>query len=118
MPTIIPCFEPRQLERLLAGGVPADELDSAARHLEECARCAEALDRLLKQDTLLEAARTQTAADDGPEAAAVRALIDRVRALHVPPAVLTREATRELYHFLAPPEQHRMRSAGWAATGC
>ena len=81
MPTTAGCFEARQLEHLLAGSVSAEELDRATRHLEECAACAESLDGLLKHDTLMEVARSQTAVDVDPEADAVRGLIDRIRGL-------------------------------------
>ena len=66
---------------ILAGSVSAEELDRATRHLEECAACAESLDGLLKHDTLMEVARSQTAVDVDPEADAVRGLIDRIRGL-------------------------------------
>src|SRR5262249_22200778 len=81
MPTV-PCLEARQLERLLTGDAPAQELDSATRYLEECPRCAETLDELLKHDTLMEVARSQTVVDIDPEADAVRGLLERVRGLH------------------------------------
>jgi hypothetical protein len=103
MPTTVPCLDARQLERLLAGNVPAQELDSATRHLEECPRCAETLDGLLKHDTLMEVARSQTTVDVDPETDAVRGLIERIRGLHS--LSTSPEATQEVYPFLAPPEQ-------------
>jgi hypothetical protein len=115
MPTTVACFEARQLERLLAGDVSAEELDRATRHLEECPRCAETLDGLLKHDTLLEFARSQTTVDDGPEADAVRGLIERVRGLRT--LSLGPEAGAEQYPFLAPPEQPD-EIGRWAATVC
>ena len=105
-------------------------MERLARHLEECGRCGETVDRLLDQGTLVETLRSRAEAAGGNESDVVGRLMARLRALpsrpaapdettapEIPAARLSAdtppppgpaargvETTQEVYDFLAPPQ--------------
>jgi Leucine-rich repeat (LRR) protein len=77
------------LQRLLLGRLPPAEAERLAQHLEGCAYCTAVVQTFQEEDTLVEAARSQAAAGDGPEGDPVRRLVERLMQSGPPPAPRT-----------------------------
>jgi serine/threonine protein kinase len=101
------CPESGRISALLLAQLPAEEIEPLAQHLEQCNRCGETLDQLLKQDTLVDAMRGQATVLDVPSSPAVEALLTRLRG-SLPPTSETTDSTvpanqgDESFDFLAP----------------
>jgi serine/threonine protein kinase len=76
----IACPTPQTLEHLLSGPVGPAETDRLASHLEECERCAAAVDRVLDRSGLMALLKSHARAALAPEPQ-VQQLIGRARAL-------------------------------------
>jgi len=120
------CPGVEDLERFLAGALPADSCEQLAAHLGGCAHCQEIAHTLKPSDTILDALRGQKPPASLHERETVEWLIRELKSLgtgrhdpvetvaassapdeSTPPggsAPLT-QVTEELYDFLAPPEQ-------------
>ncbi len=80
-----PCPDSPDLARILHGPASAWEVERLARHLEECNTCADAVDQLLDQETLVDALRValRNPAGSSPrgEEATVKRLVSNLREL-------------------------------------
>src|SRR5437016_3002928 len=82
MAAAVSCPDGKKLVQLVLGRVTSPESEGLVQHLEQCARCAQALQALPAEDTLVEAARNWDTVHDTPEADAVRRLVTRLRSLN------------------------------------
>jgi Leucine-rich repeat (LRR) protein len=80
------CPERAVLDRLVRGQLAGTAGERLAQHLESCDRCAGVAHGLALDDTLVEAARALSTSIDGPEAAPLRRLVERLQRLG-PPAI-------------------------------
>jgi serine/threonine protein kinase/WD40 repeat protein len=114
MPNLSCCPDAQSLQRLMLGQISGPEGDSLEQHVSECRRCADTLQVLKAEDTLVEAMRAQKAAAEKAENDTVEELIKRLR--QQPPASVTAggadslpatgaptgDGTEPLCDFLAP----------------
>jgi hypothetical protein len=126
MATASPCPGVDDVQRFLAGKLPADHCAQLSAHLSACAHCQEVAQKGTPSDTLLESLRGQKAAAPLPERDTVERLMGQLKSLGMgsqdpaetlavtatpdastPPAerLPLAERTQDLYEFLAPPEQ-------------
>src|SRR5262249_13300570 len=116
------CPDLSSFEQYRTGMLSATELESLTRHLDSCERCAETVERLMAQDTLLDGLQAPSAEDTPRLEEGVQVLIGLLSSR--PPwlnpefaeaATVRKEATREethypdahvaqeeIYHFLRP----------------
>jgi WD40 repeat protein len=81
MPTVAHCPDRETLERLLAQGQPAEEIERLARHIEECPRCGELLDKLLQDNRTTQSLRSSSGltAGDSAELSGLMARLQQLR---------------------------------------
>ena len=102
MAEILSCPNEGELNRLLRGDSSPDAANAFAEHLEECVRCADAVDSSLTGDTLAEALQAQATPLDTPPRPLIQALIQRLGRLR--PEASAAPPSAVGYSFLAPPQ--------------
>jgi serine/threonine protein kinase len=118
MPLPSPCPDARELQRILHGQPSDSDTERLARHLEECGRCADAVDRLLDREGLVLALRGEPQPAPRAEDATVHRLVTCLRCLRPDgaagdtadrsptpaPSAPSRASAADLGFPLAPPE--------------
>jgi serine/threonine-protein kinase len=100
--TVLPgCPGPHELRLFLSGQVAGPKAEQLERHLAHCATCLRLAETLRLDDSLLQAARAATSADD-PEDDLEPGLVERLCRL---PAELPLDETPPLVSHLAPPSR-------------
>src|SRR5262249_26537060 len=106
------CLDATELQRLLDGALSPDEERRAASHLDECARCREAVDRVSGVPRV-EAWQGAT----GPAATLGDALEQAINALKAETRILARRPSQdsgeeELFRLICPDEPGRLGQLG------
>jgi serine/threonine protein kinase/Leucine-rich repeat (LRR) protein len=124
MPAATACPSDHDLQQLLRGEAPPDTVEAFIAHLEHCGPCADAVDRSLHGDTLVEAMRAQSTPHGSSLSPAVQALIDWLAGKgrsdlvsrpdlptdvadppqETPPPVSAVDDRNERFDFMAPPQ--------------
>src|SRR5437660_1043090 len=88
MADVITCPTDSELQQLLRGEAAPDVAEAFAHHLEQCSRCADAVEWSLPGDTVLEAMKGLATAHDPAASPVVQALIQRFTRIYLadPPA--------------------------------
>ncbi len=118
MPIVSSCPNAATFERLRSGQLSAADVEQLARHLEQCGRCAAAVEALKPDDTLTDALRAKSTAIDRPEGDVVAKLVSRLKQIRplasapieataaftnaAPLGAPVGEGTQAVYDFLAP----------------
>jgi hypothetical protein len=127
MVPICACPDRQTLQRLVLGQLSADEVGPVESHLEDCSRCAETLQTLQQEDTLVHAVRSGSPLQAETDSAEVAGLMQRLESLNLlgghpdmdvlpcvtppPPEpsvatpLLPGEVTQDRLDFLAPPQE-------------
>src|SRR5689334_19271191 len=80
MPANSVCPDPSLFRSVVQGERSAAEIDALAEHVEDCPRCAEAVERILPSgETLAEVLGVDTKPDEEDEDPAVQGLIERMQ---------------------------------------
>ena len=100
------CPNDRELKQILQETAAAAAAESLADHLEGCGRCAEAVDRLLAGDTLVEAMRAQATAGAAPASPALEALVQKLSGVYpsLAPGEGTMTSATDTFAEGAPPK--------------
>jgi WD40 repeat protein/serine/threonine protein kinase len=114
MSGVSPCPNDGELQSFVLGGRSSEDVDTLARHIEQCTRCAETTEQLLAADTLAEPLKKADPPADVRDKVVVESLIEKLSAL---PAISsdtylrtsdstpsTEEESGEEIDLLAPPE--------------
>jgi hypothetical protein len=104
---------PEDLRRLLVGDLPEPDLDSLARHVEQCADCAGRLSPQLPDDALIAALRQPL----GPEEHAAEPECQAALARLSPSAAAERDAAPSTEAVATPVAGDRVRTDSGAAAG-
>jgi WD40 repeat protein/predicted Ser/Thr protein kinase len=119
MPSPVTCPSAHEYERLRRGELSLPEVEQLAQHIEKCGRCADQMQSLPVDDTLIEALRARSTVTDPKEQDRVSDLVARLKQFRLPvnsaveattaespvaSALAPAEQTCELYDFLAPPQ--------------
>ena len=89
MAATIQCLDSATLLRLFGQGGSRVEIDSLAEHVEQCSRCGEAIDELLRKDEVTLGLGRSVDTASGPESEALKNLRQRLNKLR-PPAPVNR----------------------------
>src|SRR5437879_3635045 len=71
------CRSLDDLEMFVSRVLPTEQVDDLARHIEACARCAEAVDKLLAGDTLAKLIQSQAGTRESVPTALLRNLAEQ-----------------------------------------
>src|SRR5262245_16664682 len=78
MPATAACPTSQTFEQLRLGRLAIAEVEVVARHLETCPRCADSVQNLRVEDTLIDVLRCQETLTDADPSPVVKALIERL----------------------------------------
>jgi tetratricopeptide (TPR) repeat protein len=95
MARLVSCPDDEQLQQVLQGQATPEVAEELACHLETCGRCGETVDRLLKQDQLVELLGRRPEIPPENESVTLQHLIGRLRQLGGQLLLADAEATTE-----------------------
>jgi serine/threonine protein kinase len=102
MPALSACPSPEEVQQLLSGRVPLEDMEPWLQHLEHCTNCVGLVRELPATDTINELLKGLDTVTD-PEADVVASLIARLTA-RGPRAATTAACAAVAHAFLAPPQ--------------